>query len=205
MIGPGRAGEAGAAGGSWADGIRASLFERRVVLLSRRLDADTANRAAAELMTLDALGDEPIELQIDCAEGELEAALSLMDVIDLVGVPVHATARGLVGGPAVGVLAVCARRQATPHASFRLHEPRSSFAGSAQDLAHWADHSLERSRLFCRRLAEAVHRAEEHVEADVATGRFLSADEALAYGLIDGISGTRRGEPPGRPIGFAPR
>jgi ATP-dependent Clp protease protease subunit len=196
---------AGFGGSNWADGIRASLFDRRVVLLSRRLDAETTNRVAAELMTLDALGDEPIELQIDCAEGELEAALSLMDVIDLVGVPVHATARGLVGGPAVGVLAVSAHRQATQHASFRLYEPKASFTGNAQDLAHWADHSLERSRLFCRRLAAAVHRAEEHVEADVAAGRFLSAEEALAYGLIDEIFAARRGEPPGRPIGFAPR
>jgi ATP-dependent Clp protease protease subunit len=156
-------------------------------------------------MTLDALGDEPIGLQIDCADGELEAALSLMDVIDLVGVPVHATARGLVGGPAVGVLAVSTHRVATPHASFRLCEPESRFAGSAQDLARWADHSLERSALFCRRLAEAVHQAAEHVEADLSAGRFLSADEALSYGLIDEISRARRGEPPPRPIGFAPR
>jgi len=209
VTGPWRPAELGRQpdGGHWSDGIRASLFDRRVVLLSGRLDAETMNRAAAELMTLDALGDEPIELQIDCAEGELEAALSLMDVIELIGVPVNATARGLVGGPAVGVLAVSAHRRATRHASFRLYEPKASFTGNAQDLAQWADHSLERSRLFCRRLAVAVHRAEEHVEADVAAGRFLSADEALAYGLIDEISGGRRGgpEPPGRPIGFAPR
>jgi ATP-dependent Clp protease protease subunit len=195
----------GSDGANWTDAIRASLFDRRVVLLSRRLDAETTNRVAAELMTLDALGDEPIELQIDCAEGELEAALSLMDVIDLVGVPVRATARGLVGGPAVGVLAVSAHRQATQHASFRLSEPKASFSGNAVDLAQWADHSLERSRLFCHRLAAAVHRPEEHVEADVAAGRFLSAEGALAYGLIDEISGSRRGEGPGRPIGFAPR
>jgi len=196
---------AGSDGVNWAEDIRALLFDRRVVLLSRRLDAETTNRAAAELMTLDALGDEPIELQIDCAEGELEAALSLMDVIDLVGVPVHATARGLVGGPAVGVLAVSTHRRATQHASFRLYEPKASFRGNAGDLAQWADHSLERSRLFCHRLAAAVHRPAEHVEADVAAGRFLSAEEALAYGLIDEISGARRGEGPARPIGFAPR
>jgi ATP-dependent Clp protease protease subunit len=210
MTGPWRPREVGRPaadpkGADWSDGLLASLFERRVVLVSRRLDAETANRAAAELMTLDALGDDPIELQIDCAEGELEAALSLMDVIDLVGVPIHATARGLVGGPAVGVLAVSTHRLATPHASFRLFEPETRFAGSAQDLARWADHSLERSALFCRRLAGAVHQAEEHVEADLAAGRFLSAEEALAYGLVDEISRARRGEPPTRPIGFAPR
>jgi len=195
----------GSDGANWSEGIRASLFDRRVVLLSGRLDVETTNRVAAELMTLDALGDEPIGLQIDCAEGELEAALSLMDVIDLVGVPVHATARGLVGGPAVGVLAVSTHRQATQHASFRLYEPKASFSGNAVDLAQWADHSLERSRLFCQRLAAAIHRPAEHVEADVAGGRFLSAEEAVAYGLIDEISGSRRREGPGRPIGFAPR
>jgi ATP-dependent Clp protease protease subunit len=105
----------------------------------------------------------------------------------------------------VGVLAVATRRSATQHTSFRLYEPKESFAGSAQDLAHWADHSLERCRLFCRRLAAAVHQPAEHVEADVAAGRFLSAEEALAYGLIDEISGARRPEQPGRPMGFGPR
>jgi ATP-dependent Clp protease, protease subunit len=194
-------------GASWGEGIRASLFDRRLVLLSGQLDSEAANRAAAELMTLDALGDEAIELQIDCADGEVEAALSLMDVIELVGVPISATARGLVGGPAVGVLAVCGQRRATRHASFRLSEPKASYSGSAQDLVRWADHSMDRSRLFCRRLATAVHRAEEHVGADVGAGRFLTAEEALTYGLIDEISGIRAGgpEPPSRPIGFAPR
>lgn len=183
------------------------LFERRVVFLSGRLDSTAANHAAIALMALDAWGDEAIHLQVDSSDGELEPALSLMDVIELLGVPVRATALGLVAGPAVGALALATHRLALPHARFRLLEPRTSFSGDAHHVHQLAEHAVARSRLFCDRLAAAVGQPTEHVEADLATGRFLSADEALVYGLIDGIVGpdTPHAPRPNAPIGFRPR
>ena len=72
---------------SW---MERQLFDRRIVLLSGRLDAEMANAVGVALMTLDATGDEPVHLQIDSSDGTIDAALSLMDVVDLLGVPVHA-------------------------------------------------------------------------------------------------------------------
>jgi len=182
------------------------MFDRRVVFLSGTLDEAAAGRAAMELMTLDASGDDPIHLQMDTPDGTVEAALSLMDVVDLAGVPVRGTCVGLVGGPAVGVLAVCARRLATPHSRIRLAEPAGSFAGSATDLARWAEHHRDRWDLFCRRLATAVGRPVDRVTADLDTGRFLTADDAVAYGLVDEVCRPDADiyRLPGRPIGFQP-
>jgi len=157
-----------------------------------------------EVMTLDASGDDAIDLQLESSDGELDAALALMDVIELAGVPVRVTALGLVGGPAVGVLAVGAHRMAMPHTRFRLAESSSSFTGHARDVQGWAEHVSARADVFCARLAAAVGQPAERVEADLAVTRFLDAHQAKRYGLVDEIlsAGSRVVHLPPRPMGF---
>jgi ATP-dependent Clp protease protease subunit len=175
----------------WTDQVRARLFEQRVVLLSGDLDPSRANQAAAELMTLDATGDSPVQLRITCGDGDVDAALSLMDVVDLMGVPVHATCLGLVGGPVLGVLAACAVRACTPHSRFHLFEPPLRHDGTAHELEQFATLRAERWRTYCSRLATLVGVPGTDLRADLASGRFLSAREALAYGLVDTVAGDR--------------
>jgi ATP-dependent Clp protease protease subunit len=190
-----------------ADLVRARLFDRRTVVVSGALDDDNAARAVAELMTLDASGDDRIELLLNSAEGSLDAALMVMDVIDLVGVPVHATCIGRCEGPTVGALAVATRRYAVPHARLRLTVPTGSFQGRASDVVTWADAWQQRLQSFTRRVAAAMHRPEKWVETAVREGRYLDAHEALRSGLIDEItqphvaSVTRLN---GGPLGFRP-
>jgi ATP-dependent Clp protease, protease subunit len=190
----------------WSRQVRDRLFDQRVVFISGRLDHQAGGQAAMELMTLDAAGDGAIHLQLESTDGELDAALSLMDVIDLLGVAVRVTALGAVGGPAVGVLALGHHRMATPHARFALAEPTTSFEGPARNVEQWAEDRRARWRLFCTRLAEAVGRETEAVVEDFDAGRYLGADEALSYGLIDEITRPDPGvvalRP--RPVGFGP-
>ena len=104
-------------------------------------------------MTLDGEGDELITVHLDCTGGSLEAAFTLIDVIDLVGVPVHTVAVGRVIGPAVGVLAAADRRLALPHAVLQLREPRSSYAGHPEDVVGWAEQFQRQVDQFVARLA----------------------------------------------------
>ena len=191
----------------WAEAMRARMFERRVVVVSGALDDETAGHAAMELMTLDAAGDGPIHLQIDSLGGSLDAALSLMDVVELTGVAVRGMCVGLVGGPAVGLLAVCHHRMITPHGRIRLVEADDAFAGSAGDLVRWAEDRQARWAVFCRRLATAAGRPVAKVVDDLRSSRFLDADDAVRYGLVDEVC---RPEAtihrlPSWPIGFRPR
>ena len=171
----------------WAGWVRARLFEQRIVVVRGELTDELAGQAAAELMTLDASGDEPVALHLDCAGGTLEAAFTLMDTIDLLGVPVHVTCLGRVEGPAVGVVAVAPRRTTAPHTRFRLAVPEVTVQGRARDLEQWADHYRDRLDRFVSRLAAASRRPAEHVEADVLAGRWLTAEEAVRYGLVDEV------------------
>jgi ATP-dependent Clp protease protease subunit len=191
----------------WSQQLSQRLFEQRVVLLHGALDDEVASRVAAELMTLDAEGDAAVSLRLDCAEGSLALALTLMDVIELLGVPVRALCLGQVGGPGVGILAVCAHRAAMPSTRFSLCEPRTQMVATARDVARWAELRADERARFCGRLAAAVGKPVDVVADDVSDGRFMNAEEALAYRLIDEICrpDAEIHQMPGPPIGFRPR
>ena len=80
--------------GEWSKTLAERLFEQRVVGLHGALDDTVATRVSAELMTLDAEGDGPVTLRIDSAGGSVALALTVMDVIELLGVPVRAAVPG---------------------------------------------------------------------------------------------------------------
>ena len=192
--------------GEWPKTLAERLFEQRVVVLHGALDDTVATRVSAELMTLDAEGDGPVTLRIDSADGSVALALTVMDVIELLGVPVRALCMGQVGGPAVGVLSVCAHRAAMPSTRFSLREPTTQMEARAREVAQWAQLRADEHRRFTERVADAAGQPVESVAALFAAGTFMSAQEALEYGLIDEIS-RPRGEihqMPGPPIGFRP-
>jgi ATP-dependent Clp protease protease subunit len=193
--------------GDWSDTLARRLYEQRVVLLRGPLDDLTATRVAAELMTLDAEGDEAISLRIDCGDGTLAVALTLMDVIELSGVPVRALCMGQVGGPALGPLAVCQHRAAMPSTRFSLREPATQLEAPAREVSQWVELRADERRRFCARLAAAVGRPEPEVAEDLAAGRFMGVDEAQAYGLIDEVCRPDAAihQLPSPPIGFRPR
>ncbi len=193
--------------GDLADVLAQRLFGQRVVVLRGPLDDMTAARVAAELMTLDADGDTAVTLRIDSAEGSLATALTLMDVVELLGVPVRALALGQVGGAAVGVLAVCSHRSAMPSTRFFLSEPRTHMDAPARNVAQWARLREDERARFCQRVATATGRPADTVAADLAGGVFMGAEEALAYGLVDEICRPEAAihQLPGPPIGFRPQ
>jgi ATP-dependent Clp protease protease subunit len=191
---------------SWNDEMRARLLERRTVLMSGDLDDRLAGDVAAQLMLLDATGDGSVQLQIDCSGRSLDAAFAVMDTIDLLGVGVHVTCLGRAEGPAVGVLAVGHRRAVAEHARICLCDPEISLAGRASELAAYATHANERVASFHERLAAATHRKLEDIVDACRAGRYLSAEEAVSFGLADEIAsrGATIHAWPGAGLGFRP-
>ncbi len=186
----------------WGASLRARLFDQRVVFLTGKLTDDAAGRCAMELMTLDAAGDTAVELRLESDGGELGSALAIMDVIDTMGVPVTGVAMGLLGGAAVGVLAVCARRVSMSNARFHPCEPEASCSGDAKSLERWLEHRRRQWAQYCDRLAEAIGRPLGEVQALLEDGAYLGADEARSLGLVHEIARgpgeVRRLGPPGR-------
>ena len=173
--------------GGMAERLQAAMFERRLVMLAGEVDPARAGDVVASLLTLDALGDEPIDLRVDAHSDSLDAAFSIMDAIESLGVPVRVLCSGSVSGTLVGLLAVAEGRVIASHARIRLCEPRDSFGGRASDVAARAAHERQRLELFQRRLAERTGHALEHIEADMLAGRYLNAEQARGYGLVDAV------------------
>lgn len=168
--------------------LQERLFERRIVFVTGRLEGAVAAQAAAELMTLDATGDGPIEVYLDSPDGTLEATFVLVDTLSLLHAPVRVHCRGQVGGPAIGVVAAADHRSAFPHTRFRLAQPTAQFSGTADEIAA---HSRQQQELLWRLqacVAKATGRPVEDIAADMRRGRYLDARDALDYGLIDAIS-----------------
>ncbi len=192
-----------------SDLLAERLLAQRVVLLHGPLDDLTVARTSAELMTLDAEGDEPVTLRVDCGEAELAPALTLMDVIELMGVPVQALCLGQVGAGAVGVVAVCATRAAMPSTRFALREPSAGQTTMhARNVAQWAELRTSERERFCEGVAAAAKRPIDQVREDVVRGLYLDAAEAVAYGLIDEVCRPDAAIHPlpgaGSPMGFRP-
>jgi ATP-dependent Clp protease, protease subunit len=192
--------------GEWSKTLAERLFEQRIVVLHGALDDAVATRVSAELMTLDAEGDGPVTLRIDSADGSVALALTVMDVIELMGVPVRALCLGQVGGPAVGVLSVCAHRASMPSTRFSLREPTTQMEAWAREVEQWAQLRADEYRRFTERVAAGAGKAADAVAGLFAAGTFMSAQEALDFGLIDEIARPRGQihQMPGPPIGFRP-
>jgi len=80
------------------------LLDRRIVIAHGLLGDEGATQLCAQLLTLDAEGDAAIRMELHCLDSELPAALTVMGVLDVVGVPLHAYAAGRISGAALGVL-----------------------------------------------------------------------------------------------------
>jgi ATP-dependent Clp protease protease subunit len=180
--------EAPAGPQQWNDWARASLFERRTVLLEGPTDAMTAAALTSELVLLESDADDPIELRIDSSSGELDAALTLVDVIGLLGAPVHATVAGRAEGPALAVLAVCASRVAAPHARLRFGAGELDAKGRAGDVVGRVEQHRERIRTLATRLAALGPLDAAELEDKIVRRESLALDDAVAWGLLDAIA-----------------
>jgi ATP-dependent Clp protease protease subunit len=174
------------------DWLGERLLDQRVVALAGELDADAVNRTVAALALLDAEGDDPVRLRLSGVRADLDTALPIVDALDLMGVPVHATCLGTLTGAAVALLAVADHRSAGAHALLQLSEPRTPGGVPSREVEARAAEHAARLRGLQERLAEACGRPVEQLASDMRSGRLLSAAEARDYGLVDVIEPPRR-------------
>jgi ATP-dependent Clp protease protease subunit len=177
------------------DWLGERLLDQRMVALAGELDAETVNRTVAALALLDAEGDAPVRLRLSGVSADLDTALPILDALDLMGVPVHATCVGTLTGGAIALLAVADHRTAGAHAVLRLVEPRPPAGIPGREIEARAAEHAARLRSFQERLAEACGRPVEEIAADMRSGRLLSAAEARDYGLVDVAEPARRPSP----------
>ena len=168
--------------------LRGKLYDRlmamRIVLASGLLDDDAATRLSAQLLTLDAEQTDPIRLELQNLRADLPAVLTVMGILDVLRVPVHACVSGEINGPALGVLASCPRRSGYPNAIFVLAEPRLQFGGTVTALTAREQQMTRMLDTLYFRLADVTGREVDEIRDDARRGRTLTSAQAIGYGLI---------------------
>jgi ATP-dependent Clp protease, protease subunit len=171
--------------------VRTQLFDQRIVVVSGALDVERTTRVAASLMTLDATGDDHIELRFLSCSGSIEDALAVIDVIDVLGVPVHTRAYGALDGGPVGILASGERRTVARNARLHLRDTDVTVAGSAHAIERALSDAAARRSCFFEHLASSVRRPVSDVEAEWALGSYLVSSDAVSLGYADELEGDR--------------
>lgn len=162
------------------------LFAQRTVLLFGEVTPALAERVSAQLLALAAQGSEPIRLFINSPGGHVESGDTVHDVIRFIEPQVTVVGSGWVAsaGALIFVAAERGRRFALPNTRFLLHEPSGGIGGPAADLEIEARQVLAmRARLHAI-FARATGQPEEKIARDTQRNHWLSADEAIAYGLV---------------------
>lgn len=167
------------------------LFAARTVLLFGEVTAALAERVASQLLALAAAGPEPIRLYINSPGGHVESGDSLHDVIRFIGPEVHAVGSGWVASAGALIYAACERehRYALPNTRFLLHEPSGGIRGPAADIEIEARQVLAMRARLNAIFARATGQTEEKIARDTERNHWMSAEEAVAYGLVGRIIG----------------
>jgi ATP-dependent Clp protease protease subunit len=173
------------------------LLEERIVFLGTPIDDFSANNVMAQFMYLEHKDpDRDIALYINSPGGSFSAMTALYDTIRYVTCDVETTCLGQAGSSAAVLLAAGTpgKRFALPGARMTIRQPSlpEPVEGQASDLAIQADELARIRATLEGMLVLHTGRSPEQVSADIERDKFLTAQEAMEYGLVDGIISTRK-------------
>ncbi len=170
--------------------IYSRLLKDRIIFLSGEINNEMADVAVAQLLFLEAEDpDKDIMLYINSPGGLVTAGMAIYDTMNYIKAPVSTIVIGMAASMGAFLLAAGAKgkRKALPNAEIMIHQPLGGAQGQATDIAIQAEQILKSKKKINRILADCTGKSEEQIAADVERDHYLSADEALEYGLIDNI------------------
>ncbi len=170
--------------------IFSRLLMDRIVFLGSSINDHVANIIVAQMLFLDA--DDPerdIYLYINSPGGSVYAGLAIYDTMNHLRASVSTYCVGMAASMGALLLSSGARgkRNALPNSRIMLHQPSSGYQGTAADIEIAAKEILGTRERLNRILAETTGQKIRKINADVDRDRWMSADEAVAYGLVDQV------------------
>jgi ATP-dependent Clp protease protease subunit len=170
--------------------IFSRLLMDRIVFLGAPINDDVANIIIAQLLFLDADNpDRDVYLYLNSPGGIVSAGMAIYDTIQFMRAPVNTICMGMAASMAAFLLA-CGRkgkRSALPHARIMIHQPSGGAQGTAADIEIQAKEILYLRRKMNDLFAKHTGQTPEKIEADIDRDLFMSAEEALQYGIIDKV------------------
>jgi ATP-dependent Clp protease protease subunit len=170
--------------------IFSRLLMDRIVFLGAPINDDVASIIIAQLLFLQADNPErDIYLYINSPGGIVSAGMAIYDTMQFLSAPVNTICMGMAASMAAFLLAAGrkGKRSALPHARIMIHQPSGGAQGSAADIEIQAKEILYLRQKLNELFAMHTGQALEGIERDIDRDRFMSADEAVTYGIIDKV------------------
>ena len=175
--------------------IFSRLLKDRIIFLGDEIDDSTANLVVAQMLFLEMEDpDKDIMLYINSPGGSITAGMAIYDTMRYLKCEVATVCVGMAASMAAFLLAAGAKgkRKALPHAEVMIHQPLGGARGQATDIQIHAEQILRVKKMMNELLSQNTGKPLKTVEKDVERDHFLTAEQALAYGIIDEIIAPRR-------------
>jgi ATP-dependent Clp protease protease subunit len=176
--------------GERAYDIYSRLLEERIIFLGTGIDDGVANTVIAQLLFLEKQDPKKdILLYVNSPGGQVTSTLAMYDTMQLIAPDVSTVCLGMAasGGAIILMGGQKGKRFALPHSEIMIHQPLGGTEGQATDIAIHAEHIIQTKDLLNKMIAEHTGQKLATVKNDTERDKFMSAKEALAYGLIDQI------------------
>ena len=170
--------------------IYSRLLKDRIIFLGEEVNDVTASLVVAELLFLEA--EDPgkdIQLYINSPGGSVTAGMAIYDTMQYIKCDVSTICLGMAASMGAFLLAggTKGKRFALPNSTIMIHQPSGGAQGQATEIQIVANHIAKTKRTLNEILAANTGQPLEVVEKDTDRDNYMSAEEALAYGLIDGV------------------
>ena len=173
--------------------IFSRLLKDRIIFLSEDVNHASASLVVAQLLFLESEDpDREIYLYINSPGGSITDGMAIVDTINYIKCPVTTICVGLAASMGAVLLAsgTKGKRFATPNAEILIHQPLiagGGLSGQTTEIKIHADHMVRTREKLNKLLSEKTGQSLETIERDTERDNYMTAEQALAYGLIDGI------------------
>ncbi len=173
--------------------IFSRLLKDRIIFLAEDVNATSASLVVAQLLFLESEDpDKEINLYINSPGGSITDGMAIVDTINYIKCPVSTICVGMAASMGAVLLASGAKgkRYATPNAEILIHQPLiggGGLSGQTTEIKIHADHMVRTREKLNRLLSERTGQSLETIEKDTERDNYMTAQQALEYGLIDGI------------------
>lgn len=169
--------------------IYSRLLKDRIILLNGEIDDNLSNIIVAQLLYLDSLNNSDISLYINSPGGSITAGMAIYDTMNFIKSDVSTICIGMSASMAAFLLSSGkkGKRYCLPNSEVMIHQPLGGAQGQATEIKIAAERILKLKDKLNKILAKNTNKTLSQIEQDTERDYFLSADEALEYGIIDKI------------------
>ena len=174
--------------------IFSRLLNDRIIFLGEEVNATTASLVVAQLLYLEAQDpDKDIHLYINSPGGSVTAGMAIYDTMQYISCDVSTICMGMAASMGAVLLTAGAKgkRMALPNSEIMIHQPLGGMQGQASDIKIHADHILRTKNKLNQILSDCTGKPLDVIERDTDRDNFLTAQQALEYGLIDKVMTSR--------------